>query len=92
MTKTFTWVGAAAGFWQTASNWNDLTDGQNPSSIVPGAQDVAQVGTTDLYGTGDVGLLEGGSPSGGGVILYRHADGGHGGLPLRVDAGKRRYP
>ena len=57
MTKTFTWVGAAAGDWQTASNWDDLTDGQSPSQLAPGAGDVAKTGSADIYGTGTVGIL-----------------------------------
>ena len=37
MGDSFTWVGPATGGWATASNWNDVTAGQNPASAPPGA-------------------------------------------------------
>jgi hypothetical protein len=37
--RTFIWISNGGGAWSLAANWNDQTDGQSPSTIVPGAQD-----------------------------------------------------
>lgn len=37
--RNFVWLSITGGAWSLASNWNDLTDGADPSAIVPGAQD-----------------------------------------------------
>jgi hypothetical protein len=33
----FIWIGAEDGYWQTASNWDDITTDQNPATIAPGS-------------------------------------------------------
>jgi len=37
--RTFIWIANGGGAWSLAANWDDQTDGQNPSTLVPGAQD-----------------------------------------------------
>jgi len=39
MSKRFVWVSPSSGLWQAHANWDDLTDGFDPSSIVPGSLD-----------------------------------------------------
>ncbi len=37
--RTFIWIASGGGAWSLAANWNDQTDGQSPSALVPGLQD-----------------------------------------------------
>ncbi len=37
--RTFIWISIGGGAWSLAGNWDDQTDGINPSALVPGAQD-----------------------------------------------------
>jgi len=37
--RTFIWISIGGGAWSLAGNWDDQTDGLNPSSLAPGAQD-----------------------------------------------------
>ena len=39
MSRTFAWIATGGGAWSLASNWNDVTDGIDPSLTVPGPQD-----------------------------------------------------
>ncbi len=41
--KSFLWLSIGGGAWAIAANWDDLTDAQNPSGLVPGAQDSVSV-------------------------------------------------
>ena len=41
--RTFIWISIGGGAWSLAGNWNDQTDGANPSTLVPGAQDSVTV-------------------------------------------------
>jgi hypothetical protein len=50
MGRNFTWLATGGGAWSLASNWNDVTDGIDPSLVVPGPQD--NVGVTGPTGTG----------------------------------------
>lgn len=43
MGKTFVWLATGGGAWSLASNWDDITDGQDPSLIVPGPMDTVSV-------------------------------------------------
>jgi hypothetical protein len=33
----YDWIGSSGGSWQSASNWQDVTSGQDPATTVPGA-------------------------------------------------------
>jgi hypothetical protein len=54
--RAFAWIATGGGAWSLASNWNDLTDGIDPSLIVPGALDSVTVagptGSTAMTLTG----------------------------------------
>ena len=39
VSRTYAWIATSGGAWSLASNWNDLTDGIDPSLTVPGLQD-----------------------------------------------------
>ena len=39
VSRTYAWTATLGGAWSLASNWNDLTDGIDPSLTVPGLQD-----------------------------------------------------
>jgi hypothetical protein len=53
-TDTYTWTGPAiGGFWNTASNWADVTAGQTPAVVAPGSLDVVTIADTILEGSGD---------------------------------------
>ncbi len=41
--RSFAWLATDGGVWALPSNWNDLTDGIDPSQIAPGAQDSVSV-------------------------------------------------
>jgi hypothetical protein len=41
--RSYTWLATNGGAWSVASNWDDVTDGINPSLTAPGAQDNATV-------------------------------------------------
>lgn len=43
-TRSFVWLSIGGGAWSLGSNWNDLTDGVDPSSLAPGASDSVMVG------------------------------------------------
>jgi hypothetical protein len=54
--RSFSWLATSGGVWDLPSNWDDLTDGENPSQIAPGPQDsVSVMGET---GTG-IGTITG---------------------------------
>ena len=59
MAKTFVWTGAQDTNFDNAENWNDVTDGLNPATNVPGAQDTAEfiTGGGTISGTGNVAAL-----------------------------------
>ncbi len=64
MPATFVWTGAQDTNFDNAGNWNDVTDGLNPATTAPGAQDTAEfiMGGGTITGTGMVaGLLFGGT-------------------------------
>ncbi len=64
MPATFVWTGAQDTNFDNAENWNDVTDGLNPATTAPGAQDTAEfiMGGGTITGTGMVaGLLFGGT-------------------------------
>ncbi len=42
--RNFVWLSQGGGAWSLASNWDDTTDGQDPSLVVPGAQDSVFIG------------------------------------------------
>ncbi len=42
--RAFVWLSQGGGAWSLASNWDDTTDGQDPSLYVPGAQDSVFIG------------------------------------------------
>ena len=96
VSRVFAWLATGGGAWSLASNWDDLTDGIDPSLVVPGAGDSVLVtgpsGSTieTLTGMGDVAsaAFEGnsalaGSFAAGSVSL---GAGGGGGL-LDIGAG-----
>jgi hypothetical protein len=41
--RSFIWIAIGGGAWSLAENWDDVTDGVNPSALVPGAQDSVTV-------------------------------------------------
>jgi hypothetical protein len=41
--KAFAWLATGGGAWALASNWDDLTDGQDPSQIAPGPGDTVTI-------------------------------------------------
>ena len=41
--RSFVWLSIGGGAWGLASNWADTTDGADPSSVAPGAQDSVTV-------------------------------------------------
>ena len=43
VSRAYAWNATSGGAWSLASNWDDLTDGINPSLTVPGAQDSVTV-------------------------------------------------
>jgi fibronectin-binding autotransporter adhesin len=61
--RSFTWLATNGGAWSVASNWDDITDGIDPSLIAPGAQDSATVqgatgnATTMLTGPGSAAAV-----------------------------------
>jgi collagen type I/II/III/V/XI/XXIV/XXVII alpha len=59
MAKTFVWTGAEDANFGNAGNWNDITDGLNPATAAPGAQDTAEfvTGGGTISGTGTVATL-----------------------------------
>ena len=54
----YVWIGAATGSWSTAANWKDVTTGQSPASVPPGANDAVTIpaaannATQTITGTG----------------------------------------
>ena len=40
---SYQWVGPVAGNWKAASNWNDVTAGQNPAAVAPGKNDLVTI-------------------------------------------------
>jgi hypothetical protein len=44
VSRTYAWLATSGGAWSLASNWNDLTDGIDPSLTVPGPQDNVLIG------------------------------------------------
>ena len=40
---TFLWTGPAAGYWDNAANWSDISAGQDPASVPPGTMDTVTV-------------------------------------------------
>lgn len=60
MARNYSWIATGGGAWSLAANWDDLTDGIDPSLTVPGPQDsVTVAGATGssvmtLTGQGDV--------------------------------------
>ncbi len=56
--RSYSWLATNGGAWSLPSNWDDLTDGINPSLLVPGPQDSVSVTgatgdlTTALMGPG----------------------------------------
>ncbi len=43
VSRAFTWLATGGGSWSLASNWDDVTDGIDPSLITPGPQDSVSV-------------------------------------------------
>src|ERR1700678_2876205 len=62
VSRAFTWLATDGGSWSLAANWDDVTDGIDPSLITPGPQDSVSVtgpgGTSiqTMTGLGDVML------------------------------------
>lgn len=60
VSRTYAWLATTGGAWSLPSNWNDITDGADPSLTVPGPLDTVVVagpgGSTvqTLTGQGDV--------------------------------------
>ena len=60
VSRSFAWIATEGGAWSLASNWDDLTDGIDPSLVVPGAGDSVSVAGPSgsaietLTGVGDV--------------------------------------
>jgi hypothetical protein len=58
--RTFIWISIGGGAWSLAGNWNDQTDGVDPSALAPGPQDDAIVAGPEgsaaqtITGTGTV--------------------------------------
>jgi hypothetical protein len=60
----FTWIGASVGYLTVASNWDDLTTGQDPSPVVPGALDNVTLGNAEVFGSGQLASATNGSLDG----------------------------
>jgi hypothetical protein len=55
---SYVWTAPANGFWQDASNWDDITAGQTPAIVAPGSLDVVTIDTAGtLYGVGNAATL-----------------------------------
>ena len=52
----FAWASSVEGSWDVASNWNDVTAGQNPASVAPGSNDAVLVAAA---GGGAVTIISG---------------------------------
>ena len=52
----FAWASSVEGSWDVASNWNDVTAGQNPASVAPGPNDAVLVAAA---GGGAVTIISG---------------------------------
>ena len=89
VSRVFAWLATDGGAWSLASNWDDLTDGIDPSLVAPGTLDSVMVGgptgstIETLTGQGAVlsAAFEGnsalaGSISGVTVTLGQSGDGG----------------
>ena len=53
---SYVWGSSIAGSWDVASNWNDVTAGQNPASVAPGSNDAVLVAAA---GGGAVTIISG---------------------------------
>jgi hypothetical protein len=58
----FVWIGPVTGSWDTASNWEDLTAGDDPALVPPGALDTVTIAspegeTLTVTGTGNAAAL-----------------------------------
>jgi hypothetical protein len=54
---SYSWIGQAGGYWNTATNWEDVTAGQTPAVVAPGSLDIVIVNNATLYGNGDAATL-----------------------------------
>jgi hypothetical protein len=60
MARDYVWIATGGGAWSLAANWDDVTDGIDPSQTVPGPQDSVTVSGASgssvmtLTGQGDV--------------------------------------
>jgi hypothetical protein len=43
VSRTYAWLATGGGAWSLASNWNDVTDGIDPSLTLPGPQDSVMI-------------------------------------------------
>jgi hypothetical protein len=61
VSRAYAWLTTSGGAWSLASNWDDLTDGIDPSLTVPGPQDSVTVagptGSTAMTLTGQGAVL-----------------------------------
>ena len=59
-TLTDVWTGAVSADFANAGNWDNITDGSDPATAVPGVADVAQLtaGGGTITGTGTVAQLQ----------------------------------
>ncbi len=58
----YVWAGPVSGNWNAASNWDDVTAGENPATIAPGANDSVTFNSSDslfqvIGGTGHAAYL-----------------------------------
>ena len=63
MGDQFAWIGPVTGSWDVATNWEDMTAGQNPADVAPGSDDSVTINAAGggavhvITGTGDSASL-----------------------------------